>query len=358
VPSDDKESEQPKQAPLPASVARALADARASAARTGTKRSWFDGSPGSRWLALVPVTVALLTMLLMMPRAAPPEDVPLPQVDGLALRAIERDDDARAAAAHATRLSGDALQVGTALRELNKVQVKSSSAEDIIPARAALDTAVRGVASGGDLKRAVDVLKSLRAVQLDAFLAEVKRFEATGKVTPELEELGGSFVERMGSAGWLDKGRVVLDDSERRVAFKLVWTAMVGGDRIPELGLSLDEQRVLYTLYIGHPHAPEAQRASFEVLRRDATSDAECKRVVGQERLALELWRIEKIKRLGALDATYPTAYALGVAYYRAGRFDLSMEAFRAWIAKHPDGPLSLRARNHLKAALQAYGPS
>jgi hypothetical protein len=48
----------------------------------------------------------------------------------------------------------------------------------------------------------------------------------------------------------------------------------------------------------------------------------------------------------------------MGVAYYRVGRYDTSLEAFRSWIEKHPDGPLSLRARNHMKAAMAAYGPS
>jgi tetratricopeptide (TPR) repeat protein len=304
------------------------------------------------------VTVAILAFLLMMPRAVPPEDIPLPQVDGIALRASERDDDSRAATAHATRLDGALLQVGTAIRALNKLQVASAPPEDVGNARVALDEALHGVATGGDEKRTIDLLKSLRAVQLEGFLAEVRRFESTGVVSSELVDLGGAFVERMASAGWVEGNRVVLDDSQRRVVFKLVWTALIGADRMSDLALTIDEQRVLYTLYLGHPHAPESQRASFELLRREATNDTDCTRVINKERLALELWRIEKIKRLGTLDPAYPTGYALGVAYYRAGRFDLSMEAFKAWIAKHPDGPFALRARNHLKAALSAYGPS
>ena len=53
--------------PLPPSVERALAAARASAASAGTKAA-VPGTKSARWLALIPVTVAALTMLLMMPR--------------------------------------------------------------------------------------------------------------------------------------------------------------------------------------------------------------------------------------------------------------------------------------------------
>jgi TolA-binding protein len=310
----------------------------------------------SRWLALIPVTVAVLMFLLMMPRAVPPEDIPLPQMDGVVLRAIVKDDAARAAEARKNRLPGDVLAVGSALRALNKAQAAGDT-DATGSSRLLLDDALRGLGAR-DPAVVVDQLKTLRALQLEEFLTEVERFESTGQQSPDLLELGGGFIERMGATGWIEGHHIILDDAERRAAFKLVWTAILGMDRSEVLAVALDEQRALYTLYFTHPRPPESQRGSFQAMRRNASDDGECKTVANKERLAAELWRADKIKKLGELDPTYPTAYALGVAYYRAGRYDQSMSAFRAWLDEHPDGPLTLRARNHLNAALVANGPS
>jgi hypothetical protein len=341
VPSDDNETK-PDDA-LPPSVERALAAARAPAA-----------TKSSRWLALIPVTAALLMFLLVVPRATSPEDIPLPQVDGVALRDVVKEDIARADDARKNRLPGDVLAVGTAIRAINKAAA-AGDAEGVAPAVLTLDDALRGLTVRSP-KEVVDQLKTLRAVQLDEFLVEVQRFESTGQPSAELLELGGGFIERMGLAGWVEGQKVLLDDAQRRVAFKLHWTGMVHGDKT-DLAPTLDEQRALYTLYLSRPRAPDAQRGTFEMMRRGAASQEECRTVVLKERLAAELWRADKIRKLGEIDPAYPMQYALGVAYYRAGRYDMSMDAFRTWLDQHPDGPLALRARNHWKAAFSANGP-
>jgi tetratricopeptide (TPR) repeat protein len=162
----------------------------------------------------------------------------------------------------------------------------------------------------------------------------------------------------MAVAGWVDHGKILLDEPSRRAAYKLVWNTLVGADRLPELKLTLDETRALYMFYFTHPHAAEAQRQAYANMRRLSATDADCKRAIAQEKIDMEQWRIDKIRRFGELDPTYPTGFALGVAYYREARYDLSMDAFRKWIALHPDGPLSLRARNHMMAAIAAFGPT
>jgi tetratricopeptide (TPR) repeat protein len=354
VASDDNESDD--EAALPPSVERALAEARAKAANAGPNQKPPPPPSNARWLALIPVAAGLLAMFLVMPRAVAPEDIPLPQIDMRSLDAARRDDAARADRARTTRLSSDVLMVGTALRALNQAQVRNASVEELGAARVTLEHAFR--LAGEDRAQAVEGLRSLRAVQLEAFLTEVEKFEQTGKSTEELEALGGTFVDRMAAGGWIRDGKVLLDEAARRSAYKLVWNAQVGADRFPELALSVDEQRALYIFYLTHPHAPEAQRAAYENMRRSAADSAECRRAVALETEDTEQWRIEKIRRLGEVDASYPTAYALGVAYYRAGRFDRSVESFRSWLASHPDGPLALRARNHMKAALAAFGSS
>lgn len=354
---DDETTEaRPNDEPLPESVVRALAEARATAATAGTRRASSPGATSGRWLAAIPLSAAVLTMVLIMPRATPPDDIPLPQVDAKALEAVRKDDAARAASARVARLPGEVLFVGSALRDVNKAQVSYGDVDQIGLAQTTLTRAVEAVVA--DRAGGIDALRTLRAVQLEGFLAEAERFEATGTPTEELELLSGPFLDHMVLAGWVDHGKILLDDAARRVAYKLVWNTLVGADRVKELGLTLDENRALYTFYLTHPHASEAQRLAYANMRRVSATDAECKRAIGQERLDMELWRVDKIRKLGELDPTYPAGYALGVAYYRGARYDLSIEAFRRWIELHPDGPFALRARNHLMAAVAAFGPT
>jgi len=159
-------------------------------------------------------------------------------------------------------------------------------------------------------------------------------------------------------AGWVQNGKVLLDDDARRAAYKVVWNAQLGAERLKGMELGVDEQRALYRFYLTHPHASEIQRLAYEAMRKRATNAEECQKANAEEHLDMEQWRIEKIRRLGELDPTYPTGYALGVAYYRTGRLEQSIESFKDWIVKHPDGPYALRARNHLKAAVTAFGPT
>jgi hypothetical protein len=348
VASDDKETSDR----LPRRVERALAEARAAAKADYARK---EGS----WLAVIPLMVGALVLLLMMPRATAPESVPLPRVDARALERIERADDARAAAAESERLPGYVLAIGSALRALNAAEVRGADELTRLDARRRLQAAVRDVPKRGskpaENAEAANVeadLLSLRALQARRFVAAVSRWESTGETNDDLVELGGGFIQRADEAGWVVGRRVLMEDRLKRIAFKLVWNTLVGVDGMRAFDLSLDEQRALHSFYIENPRAPETSRVSLAVDRRNASTPEACARVAMEERRQRELWRAEKIKKLGSLDATYPTAYALGVVYYRAGRFDLATEAFATYAAAHQDGPYALRARNHLKAAL------
>ena len=68
----------------------------------------------------------------------------------------------------------------------------------------------------------------------------------------------------------------------------------------------------------------------------------------------MELWRLEKVKLLAKIDPEYPGEYARGVAAYRAGKYAISEDAFKKWLKDHPNGPFTLRAQNHLRAAIAA----
>jgi hypothetical protein len=287
-----------------------------------------------------------------MPRATEPRDIPLPRIDEHALAATIRADRARAAAARATRLPSDVLAVGSAIRAFHIAQGDNPGKVEVDVARTNLDESVKALARPGGEQ---DLL-TLRALLLEEFLVEVARFESTGEESRELVELGGPFVRHMRDAQWVEESRVLLDEPERRSAYKTVFNAIVAVERLPAFKLTIDEERVLYTMYITRPHPSEFQRAELDAERSTVSTDDACKRYLAHEQKAAEAWRIDKIKKLGGIDDSYPASYALGVAYYRLGRYDASVDSFRAFVDAHPDGPLALRAKNHLKAALAAYG--
>lgn len=305
-----------------------------------------------RWLAAVPIGVAVLFLALLMPRATTPEDVPLPSVDTRVVEQVERQDAARVRAARAARLPSDILAIGSGIRAINRAQV-ANDADAAQAARLETDAALRAALGRPGME---DDVASLRALQMQAFVDELARFERTGEETIELREVGGRFVERARSVGWIEGRHVLLDEHAQRVAFKLVWNGLTFGDAMPKLAVTLDEQRTLYAFYLTHPHPGEASLPGALAELRAAKTDEACARARANAARAAELWRADKIQRLGAIDPAYPTKYALGVAYYRAGRYGQAVDAFRAFVDAHPDGQLALRARNHLKASVAAYG--
>lgn len=317
-------------------------------ASSGEKIALSGG--GGRALALIPVLVALLVGALVMPRSAVPDAIPMPMVDGRVLARVESRDRELAAEVNREPLPSAVRALGSAIREFNLGQAHSKDDSDVGKARDEINKALAPALEAG-----VDKLIALRAWQAEAFLAEVRRFEATGQESDELASLGGPFVKRMRLAGWCDeKNRLVLDDAQRRVAFKATWNAVIGLEGRPDLQPSLDETRALYVLYLQHPHAAEPIREQLASARLNAKDPKQCAELEAREANAVEVWRLEKIRKLGALDTSYPLDYALGVANFRRGQFPAAAESFRTWLKSHPDGAWSLRARNYMKAAVEA----
>jgi hypothetical protein len=307
-----------------------------------------------RWLAVLPIGIAALVLLLMMPRATEPDAIPLPRVDRRALRAIAEAGDRRATAAEETRLPSDVLAIGSAIRGLQAAEERGADELERTQAQRQLDAAARDLTRRASLD---EELLSLRALQTRRFLDVLSHWERTGDKTPEHLEIAGSFVRRSEEAGWVEPGRrLILDEHQRRVAFKTLWNALAGLEGRGPFALALDEQRALYSLYLERPHLADTHRVVLLAQRRDARTPEACARTNREEARLRELWRVEKIRKLGAIDPAYPAGYALGVGWYRAGRYDLSAEAFTRFLGAHPDGPYALRAKNHLKAALAAHG--
>jgi hypothetical protein len=271
-------------------------------------------------------------------------------------RAVARQVDADLALAERARregLPGDVRVLGSTLRDFHTLEARGAGENDMQHARRGVDTALRAALAAAP-QPDEDGLVALRAVQLESFIAETRAFEQSGVESDELHAVGGAFVERMRQGGWCKGHALVPDELVRRVMFKQMWVSFLSLDDRADLAPTLDELRVLYAFYLSHPHASEATRAAFEDARRSAPDKKACDALDVGERLAVEQWRLERVAKLAAIDPAYPASYARGVVQYRRGNYGAAADAFRDWLRDHPGGPWSLRARNHLMAAIDA----
>lgn len=309
----------------------------------------------SLWLSGVPIGVALLLGVLLAPRRAAPEAVPLPVADRAALARVAADDARLAEAARGQPLPGSVRALGSAIRAFHKLEARAESGGDpsadreLGQARRAVDDALIEALQGG-----VQPLVELRAAQLEGFLEQVRVFRATGTQSPELQALAGGFVRSMTNEGWCTGHTLAPGDATLRAMFKQMWTAFLGLENRRELALALDEQRALYAFYLSHAHPSRTMRDALTAARRGARDAAACEAIARSERSATESWRLERIARIGAIDPSYPAAYARGIASFRRGDYGAAAQAFRIWLRDHPEGPLALRAQTFLRAAMDA----
>jgi tetratricopeptide (TPR) repeat protein len=270
-------------------------------------------------VALFVVGLAALAAALSAPRATEPDLVPLPVVDRTVLRRVQAKSDALAREARDKGLTYDVRAVGDAFRRAGAATVEGKGAPE--SAMGEIVLAVRLARQKGSDRG----LLALLALQAELFVEATKAFEKSGKPSLELGELGGDFLAIAKQNGWVEGRRILLDDDERAALFRVRWTELTGLRREAAFAPTLDEYRTYYSLYL-------RQAADADALRTE--------RAFGVVR-ALE-------KR----DPSYPGSFARGVLYYRKGLFDDAASAFRAHLAAHPDGPWTLRAKNHLLAAL------
>lgn len=297
------------------------------------------------WLAAVPIGVAVVLGMMLLPRRGVPEAVPVPIPDGRELeRSATRDRDL-AEEARREPLPGTVRALGSAIRAYHVIEA-GGEARDLGKARSDVDAALADARAAGD-----DALLRLRAVEVESFLEELRRFESTGVESEEIAALSGAFVHSMRSAGWCEGHTLVPDESALRAMFKQMWNAFLGVEAMPAFALSLDEQRALYSLFLSHPHPSPRMRESIDQARRGAHDPRACQAVALAERAATEAWRIERIGRLVSIDPSYPAAYAHGVASFRRGDYTAAARDFQAWLSAHPDGELALRAQSFLRAA-------
>jgi hypothetical protein len=299
-------------------------------ARHGLARHLEGWQPG-----LLAIFVAGVPALLAVPRAVAPVDLPEPLLEPRELAAAAREDEALAVAAERERLDTDVRALGSALRAYGLADM-TDDASAVAAERRNVAEAAKLAKTHGD-----EAIVRLRAYQLRSFLRELRRWELTGKESKELQELGGPFLVRAQKNGWMDRRRLLPDETVRAALFKKRWMelAMTSG---PALDLRPVEQRAMGRFLLLHPPREPSIAA-----------DGHQDKVVAQRTVQLaEQYRLKKIEELRALDPAYPADLARGVVFYRLHRYPQAVEALRKHLEDHPDGPWSVRAENYLRAAL------
>ena len=291
----------------------------------------------------------------------------MPIADPAAMARAARADHELADMARREPLPGAVRALGSAIRDFHTLEAASAEARELGQARRAVDVALVDALALGS-----DALLRLRAIQLEGFLDEVRRFTATGEESAELRALAGGFVRSITSEGWCEGHTLAPDVPVLRVMFKQMWNAFLALDRADDgpapapapaplaplpprpFALTIDEERTLYAFYLSHAHPSRATRDAIASAWKTAPDARACQALRATEHAATESWRLDHIARIAALDPTYPADYARGVARFRRGEYRASADAFRRWIGDHPEGPLALRAQNYLRAAADA----
>ena len=286
----------------------------------------FDGwQPG-----LVAVLLAWATAVLVVPRPIPPVDVPEPAVSPGDVAALRAREGQRAQRARAS-LSPPIRALGSAIRAVGIAEARRDG-KQLGAARQAISSALRTVPSD-----AFEELAALRAYQTKGFVAAVRAWADTGARTDELDELGGALVDVV-APGCAETGRprLTMDDDELGAAYRKRWGKLLGA-REGDLQPSLLEERLLFVHALRHP-------------RTDLTVSEDPRTGAALAAQAL----LRRVEQHGAVDPEYPVELARGVALYRGGQFARAVQAFERHLARHPDGPHAARARNHVRAAMQA----
>jgi hypothetical protein len=279
---------------------------------TGWRRH-LDGWPIGMWV----VSVCVLTALLVVPRSVRPGLVPPPVIDRLAQRreqALEADRAERARAG----LPLEVRSVGEAFRRYGRA---AFAEPELVPQRA---RQLQRLASEAAARAGVDRLLELRALQ-EELLADALRGRPA-QPPPDAVELAGGLLAAGLARGWFAVPPDGVDEAELGTLFRQYWANALGlGARHP-FAPSLNEWRVYYRFMLGRP-IPEPPERDGDLQRR-----------------------LGYVAALSQHDQTYPAALARGILLYERGALAESAAELRAHLERSPDGPWSLRARNHLAA--------
>lgn len=272
------------------------------------------------------VGAALLAAAIAVPRSAAPSHIPLPTLAAQDLRADEQLDDERARRARGAGLSFEIRTLGEYLRRYGAAEYAAAGREGF-----GLTDRLQ------DVEGSMRGLRRLRSAEVDAHLLELRALQSElfvsallsargGQPTADLTELGGSLINAPEHRGWFVDGRFVDSAATARVLFKARWNQVCGVTEVDGFRATPSESVLLLSFLLRHPSGadPLSQRRS----------------------------QLAYLDALAKRQPEYPIHFAKGTVLFQLGSYQLASSAFQAHIDAHPDGPWSLRARNHLLAAL------
>lgn len=293
-------------------------------ARAGFARYFEGWELGSITLGFVAAAA-----WLAVPRAAAPDVFPVPLVDVGEERATRARYGELADQAEREGLPFETRAVGDALRRLGSALAGRSGDMEhlgrVLAERIELALAAKQQSA----------LLRLRAVQARMFVRAVQSHVAGSEPNPELQALGGDFVRRAASNGWLDADGFVGSEDELRALFVMRWSQLTRLRDDPALAPSLAELRRYYRFLLLYPEHPPGQDAP------------------AVERAQL---RLRYATALGRHDRDYPLNLARGYLFAQIGSGLESAQAFGGYLAGSSAGEWKLRARNHLLHAARGHG--
>lgn len=276
-------------------------------------------------VGLALVLSAVLSAALVVPRAVPPRDLPLPRIDRSEQRQLIETERARGAQARTTALPFEVRAVGELVRRFGALP--RSQPEHL----STLAGQLREQVAQARAMHGTSPLLALRALQAELFVDAVRTPAASGGERAA-RELGGELASPSAHPSWFDDHGFRGSDAELATLFRMRWNELVGVAREQPFAPTLNEWRVYYRFKLAHSE-------------REPRTDGDASSLLGD------------LNALGLLDPEYPVELARGVALYWQGTFDEAAAAFTAHLQLHPDGAWTLRAQNHLAACGAALAP-
>ena len=308
------------------------------------------------WLALVPFGVAVLFGAAAPCRAeASPDDVPVPIPDRPRARTRRgrRSRPRRAGAARTAARAGARARLGDPRLPLAR---GGRGDAGISAGRAsAVDAALVEARAGGRRVRCFACGPCSSRASSRSFGASSRRASSP----TSSPRSAGAFVRSMKIAGLVRRAHArSRDEPALRAMFKEMWNAFLGLEGtagVRRRRSTSSARSTLSTSRAPHPSPAmrDGDRGGAPRGARDASACAGASRRPSATRP--RSGALERIRRLAAIDPTYPAAYARGVASFRRADYRGASEAFQTWLAAHPEGPLSLRAQ--LVPARRRRGP-
>jgi hypothetical protein len=270
-------------------------------------------------LGLVAVVMAVIAVWLSLPRPVEPGEVlPLPEVNREREQAERVADHERAERARQSALPYEVRAVGELVRRYGLYESRGDDNGADRARQDAFEARRRAQARFGP-----EPLRALRALQTELFAARLEKLGRLVSDDRELSELAGNLPAHARRAGWAEPdGALRLSKQELLTFYRVRWTRLVGAISDDALGPSLAEFRAYYRALLEHPESPDPRERDE---RRLAYADA-----------------------LGRRDPGFFAAFTRGVLLYRLGDTGAAAQAFTEHLREHPDGPWSLRAKNHL----------